>query len=159
MDVVAFPDAAQMSGIDILKSIVAGALPHPPMADTMGFRLVMAEPGLARFECLIGPHLLNPFGTVHGGVALSLIDSAAGCAVHSALPPGMGYASIETKVNYTRPLRHDSGVVTAIGLVLSRGKRIATAEAKLRTADGELVAHGTSTILLLPNVEWLQSAR
>jgi len=71
----------------------------------------------------------------------------------------MGYTSIETKVNYTRPLRHDSGLVIAIGLVLSRGKRIATAEAKLRTADGELVAHGTSTILLLPNVEWSRSGR
>jgi len=148
-----------MSGIDILQSMVAGSLPHPSMAGTMGFRLVAVAPGMARFECLIGPHLLNPFGTIHGGVALSLIDSAAGCAVHSSLPPRMGYTSIETKVNYTRPLRHNSGLVTAIGLVISRGKRIATAEAKLRTADGELVAHGTSTILILPNVEWSHSGR
>lgn len=154
MTQVAFPDAALMSGISILQAIVGGSLPHPPMADTMGFRLAAVEPGMARFECLIGPHLLNPFGTVHGGVALSLIDSAAGCAVHSSLPPGMGYASIETKVNYTRALRHDSGLVTAIGLVLSRGKKIATAEAKVRTADGELIAHGTSTLLLMPNVGW-----
>jgi len=143
-----------MAGIDILQGIVEGSLPHPTMAHTLGFRLTAVGPGMARFECSIGPHLLNPFGTVHGGVALSLIDSAAGCAVHSALSPGIGYTSIETKVNYTRALRHDSGLVTAIGLVLSRGKRIATAEAKLRTADGELVAHGTSTILLLPNLEW-----
>ncbi len=71
----------------------------------------------------------------------------------------MGYTNIATKVNYMKPLRHDSGLVTAIGLVLSRGARIATAEAKLRTADGELVAHGTSTILLLQRVEWLHSAR
>lgn len=148
-----------MSGIEILQAIVAGSFPHPSMANTMGFRLVAVAPGMARFECSIGPHLLNPFGTVHGGVALSLIDSAAGCAVHSSLPPRMGYTSIETKVNYTRPLRHDSGLVTAIGLVLSRGKKVATAEAKLRTGDGELVAHGTSTILLLPNLDWTPAHR
>ena len=153
MDAVTALDAAQISGIEVLQLMIGGALPHPSMAETMGFRMVAVAPGMARFECLVGPHLLNPFGTVHGGVALSLIDSAAGCAVHSCLPARMGYTSIETKVNYTRPLHRDSGLVTAIGLLLSRGRKIATAEAKLRTADGELIAHGTSTILLLPNLE------
>jgi uncharacterized protein (TIGR00369 family) len=148
-----------MSGIEILRAMLAGRLPHPSMANTLGFSLVAVTAGMAKFECSIGPHLLNPFGTVHGGVALSLIDSAAGCALHSLLPAGTGYTSVETKVNYTRPLRRDSGVVTAIGEVLSQGKRIATAEAKLRTADGELVAHGTSTILLLTDVDWSIAGR
>lgn len=143
-----------MSGLELLKSIVAGDTPHPPMAATMGFRLTAVQPGSATFECETGHHLLNPFGTVHGGVALCLIDSAAGCALHTQLTAGVGYASIETKVNYVRPLTVDSGIVRAVGVVLSQGKKIATAEAKLYTADGELAAHGSSTLLIMPNVKW-----
>jgi uncharacterized protein (TIGR00369 family) len=124
------------------------------MAQTLGFFLVSASPGEAVFECKIGHHMLNPFGTVHGGVALALLDSAAGCALHTLLPAGVGYASVETSANYTRPLRADSGVVRAIGKVLSKGRRIATAEAKLYTADGELVAHGSSTLMMLDNAKW-----
>ena len=144
----------RMTGLELLTSIVEGRTPHPPMAATMGFALTAAEAGSATFECETGQHLLNPFGTVHGGVALCLIDSAAGCAVHSLLPAGVGYASIETKVNYVRPLTAGSGVVRAVGFVLSKGKKIATAEAKLYTADGELAAHGSSTLLIMPNVKW-----
>src|SRR6476469_9053755 len=99
-----------MSGLELLRSIVSGNTPHPPMASTMGFALTAAELGSATLECEAGQHLLNPFGTVHGGVALCLIDSAAGCALHSLLPAGVGYASVETKVNYVRPLTVDSGV-------------------------------------------------
>lgn len=154
LDSGTLPDVMSMTGLQILQAIISGALPHPPMAGTLGFRLAAVAEGMSQFECLISPRLLNPFGTVHGGVALSLIDSAAGCAVHTSLPSGMGYASIETKVNFTRPLRHDSGLVTATGMIISSGKKIATAEAKLRTEAGELVAHGMSTILLLPNVKW-----
>ena len=143
-----------MSGLELLQSIVAGSIPHPPIAATMGFALTAAETGSATFECETGQHLLNPFGTVHGGVALCLIDSAAGCALHTLLPAGVGYASIETKVNYVRPLTIKSGVVRAVGSVLSLGKKIGTAEAKLYTSDGELAAHGSSTLLIMPNVKW-----
>jgi uncharacterized protein (TIGR00369 family) len=124
------------------------------MADTMGFYLAEVKLGQATFHCEIGRHLLNPFGTVHGGVALSLLDSAAGCALHTMLPAGIGYASVETKVNYVRPLRHDSGLVKAIGSIMSKGRKIATAEAKLFTADGELAAHGTSTLMILEDARW-----
>jgi uncharacterized protein (TIGR00369 family) len=124
------------------------------MAHTLGFSLVSASPGEAVFECEIGTHMLNPFGTVHGGVALALLVSAAGCAVHTLLPAGVGYASVETSANYTRPLRADSGIVRAVGKVLSKGRRIATAEAKLYTPGGELVAHGSSTLMILEGAKW-----
>ena len=143
-----------MNGHDLLSAMIAGDLSLPPMADHMGFELAQVSQGEAIFHCHIGPHLLNPFGTVHGGVALAMLDSAAGCAVHTLLPAGVGYASVETKVNYTRPLRGDSGLVRGIGKVLSIGRQIATAEAKLYTLDDTLVAHGTSTVLILPNLKW-----
>jgi uncharacterized protein (TIGR00369 family) len=144
----------ELDGLALLQAMVAGLIPRPPMADTMGFYLAAAESGKATFHCQIGRHLLNPFGTVHGGVALSLLDSAAGCALHTTLPAGVGYASVETKVNFVRPLRHDSGLVRAVGLVVSKGRQIATAEAKLFTADHELAAHGTSTLMILENAQW-----
>jgi len=144
----------ELTGLDLLSEMVAGRIPRPPMADTMGFYLAEVRLGEAIFHCEIGPHLLNPFGTVHGGLALCLLDSAAGCALHSLLPAGVGYASVETKVNYTRPLRGDSGLIRAIGTVLSKGRKIATAEAKLYTADDTLVAHGSSTIMILDNAKW-----
>lgn len=124
------------------------------MAKTMGFAITAVREGEAEFQCLITQGHLNPFGTVHGGVALALLDSAAGCAVHTLLLPGVGYASIETKVNYTAPLTLESGTVRAVGRVLSKGKTIATAEAKLYDRDNRLVAHGTSTLMILPKTKW-----
>lgn len=144
----------ELDGMALLQAMVDGLIPRPPMADTMGFYLAAVKLGQATFHCEIGRHLLNPFGTVHGGVALSLLDSAAGCALHTMLPAGIGYASVETKVNYVRPLRHDSGLVKAIGSIMSKGRKIATAEAKLFTADGELAAHGTSTLMILEKARW-----
>jgi len=144
----------ELSGLDLLMAMVDGLIPRPPMADTMGFYLAEIEAGQATFHCEIGSHLLNPFGTVHGGVALALLDSAAGCALHTLLPAGVGYASVETKANYTRPLKADSGLVHAIGKVLSKGRQIATAEARLFTSDGELVAHGSSTLIILEGAKW-----
>ena len=144
----------ELSGLELLSEMVAGRIPHPPMADTMGFYLAEVSLGGATFHCEVGPHLLNPFGTVHGGLALCLLDSAAGCAVHSLLPAGVGYASVETKVNYTRPLRGDSGLIRGVGVVLFKGGKIATAEAKLFTADDTLVAHGSSTMIILSDAKW-----
>ena len=104
------------------------------------------------FEGTPAPNLLNPLGAVHGGWALTLIDSACGCAVHTELDAGVGYTTVETKVNFTRPIAPDGGAVRCEGRVLSRGRQIATAEASLRSADGKLLAHGTSTLIILaPN--------
>ena len=141
---------AGLTGIEMLQAIVAGDLPSPPIGATMGMRLVEVEPGRAVFEGQPAPSLLNPLGQVHGGVALTLIDSAAGCAVHSELPAGVGYTTVETKVNFTRPIAPDGGTIRCEGKVLSRGRQIATAEAKLLSGDGKLLAHGTSTLIILP---------
>jgi uncharacterized protein (TIGR00369 family) len=143
-------EIAGMSGIEMLRALIAGRLPMPTIGRTMGFRLVEVEPGRAVFEGQPGPHLLNPLGAIHGGVALTLIDSAAGCAVHTELDAGIGYTTVETKVNFTRPIAPDGGTVRCEGRVLSRGRQIATAEARLTSAEGKLLAHGTSTLIILP---------
>ena len=140
---------AGMSGLEVLRAMAAGALPGPGMGKTMGFRLVEVEPGRALFEGTPGPHLLNPLGQVHGGYALTLIDSACGCAVHTELDAGIGYTTVETKVNFTRAIDPAGGPVTCEGRVLSRGRTIATADAFLRDGAGRLLAHGTSTLILL----------
>jgi uncharacterized protein (TIGR00369 family) len=143
-------EVAGLSGLEMLRAIIAGELPAPPIGATMGFRLVEVAPGHAVFEGMPGPALLNPLGQVHGGVALTLIDSAAGCAVHSELPAGVGYTTVETKVNFTRPINPDGGAVRCEGKVLTRGRQIATAEARLLSAEGKILAHGTSTLIILP---------
>src|SRR3982751_6571856 len=142
-------DIQGLSGLEMLRKMISGALPAPPIAEPLGFRLVEVEQGLAVFEGTPGPHLLNPLGSVHGGYVLTLIDSACGCAVHSELDAGVGYTTVETKVNFTRPIDPDGGPVRCEGRVLSRGRTIATADAFLRDESGRLLAHGTSTLILL----------
>jgi uncharacterized protein (TIGR00369 family) len=128
--------------------MIAGELPAPPISQAMGILLVEVEKGRALFEGRPGPHLFNPLGGVHGGFALTMIDSAAGCAVHSELHAGVGYTTVETKANFVRPVPAD-GLVRCEGRVLSHGRQIATAEAFLRSEDGKLLAHGTSTLIIL----------
>lgn len=139
-----------LTGLEALQAMIAGDLPAPPIAEALGFLLVEVEKGRAVFEGAPGPHLLNPLGSVHGGYALTLIDSACGCAVHSELGAGTGYTTVETKVNFTRPIDPHGGPIRCEGTVLSRGRTIATSEAYLRSADGKLLAHGTSTLILFP---------
>jgi uncharacterized protein (TIGR00369 family) len=119
------------------------------MAATLSFWLVEVGEGFAVFEGDPGPQLLNPMGTVHGGWALALIDSATGCACHSVLPPGASYTTIETKVNFSRPITPDSGRVRAEGRVVSQGRRIISSQAQLLSRDGRVLAHGTSTVMIL----------
>jgi uncharacterized protein (TIGR00369 family) len=142
-------DIAGLTGREMLDAMLAGRLPAPTMAETLGFRLVQVDDGVAIFEAEPGPHLLNPLGSVHGGWAMTLIDSAAGCALHSRLPAGAGYTTVETKVNMTRAIHADGGIVRCEGRVLTHGRQIATAEAKLTDAAGKLLAHGTSTLIIL----------
>lgn len=137
-----------LSGLEIISAMIAGDLPGPPIAGLMGFRLIEAEKGHAVFEGTPGPNLLNPLGAVHGGYALTLIDSACGCALHTELGAGIGYTTVETKVNFTRPIDPNGGPVRCEGRVLSRGRQIGTAEAYLRSAEGKLLAHGTSTLII-----------
>jgi uncharacterized protein (TIGR00369 family) len=141
-------DIARLPGIELLREIIASRLPAPAMSATLGFRLVEVAEGLAIFEGEPFAGLLNPLGTVHGGWALTLIDSATGCALHTLLAAGIGYSTVETKVNFTRPIAPDGGLVRCEGRVLSRGRQIATAEARLLSAEGKMLAHGTSTLIM-----------
>ena len=142
-------EIAGMTGLEQLRAMIAGRLPAAPIGGTMGFRLVEVGEGMAVFEGTPGPGLLNPLGSVHGGWALTLIDSATGCAVHATLPAGAGYATVETKANFVRPIAADGGAVRCEGQVVSRGRQIATGEARLLSADRKLLAHGTSTLIIL----------
>ena len=142
-------DVAGMTGLQVMQALIAGKLPAPPITQTLTFWLAEVGEGYAVFEGDTGPHLLNPLGTIHGGWALTLIDSATGCAGHTLLPPETSYGTVETKVNFTRPIRHDTGRVRAEGRIVSRGRQIMTGEARLLDAEGRLLAHGTSTLIVL----------
>jgi uncharacterized protein (TIGR00369 family) len=142
-------EVASMSGKEFLQAIIDGRLPQPPIAEPMTFRMIEVRDGFAVFEGDPGPHLLNPMGTVHGGWALTLIDSVTGCAAFSLLPPGSAYTTIETKANFSRPIKPDTGRVRAEGRVVSAGRQIVSAEARVLAQDGRVLAHGTSTLLVL----------
>jgi uncharacterized protein (TIGR00369 family) len=137
-----------LSGREMLEAMLAGQLPAPPIGRTLHFTLIAIDDGVAIFEGRPDPDLLNPLGSVHGGWAMTLIDSATGCALHTRLPAGAGYTTIETKVNMTRAIRPDDGVVRCEGKVVSQGRQVATAEARLTGADGKLLAHGTSPLMI-----------
>jgi uncharacterized protein (TIGR00369 family) len=138
----------QLSGMDYVQAIFAGEVPPPPIAELMGFHGVLAEPGRAIFEMEPGPQHYNPIGSVHGGVALTLLDSAMGCAVHTLLEAGVGYTTLEVKTNFVRPIKAETGVIRCEGTVIHRGSRVVTAEGKVTDADGKLLAHGTTTCLI-----------
>lgn len=139
----------ELSGLDYVRAIFSGALPPPPIAALMGFRGVEVEPGRAVFEMVPGQQHYNPIGSVHGGVALTLLDSAMGCAVHTLLERGVGYTTLEVKTNFVRPILADTGLIRCEGTVLHAGSRVATAEGRLTDAGGKLLAHGTTTCLII----------
>lgn len=140
---------AGLSGRQAMQAILDGRLPQAPICATMGFLLVGVDDGVAVFEGTPSPALFNPLGTVHGGWALTLIDSATGCAAHTTLPAGTGYTTVETKANFSRAITADTGVVRCEGRVVNAGRRIISAEAVLRDAAGRILAHGTSTLMVL----------
>lgn len=140
---------ATMTGRDLLQAVIDGHLKGASIADSLTFGLVEVGEGFVAFEGETGPHLLNPAGMVHGGWALTLIDSAAGCAAHSTLPAGVGYSTLETKVNFVRPIAIDTGRVRCEGRVINPGRQIITAEGTVKDAGGRLLAHGTSTLMIL----------
>jgi uncharacterized protein (TIGR00369 family) len=147
--IVSREQAATMSGRELLEGVASGRLPMPPIGKTLTFRLVEVGEGTAVFEGEPGDHLLNPAGIVHGGWALTLIDSATGCAAHTLLPVGAGYTTVETKVNFSRAIRADTGRVRCEGRVINKGRQIISAEAVVKGQDGRVLAHGTSTLLVL----------
>jgi uncharacterized protein (TIGR00369 family) len=138
-----------LSGRELLLAIVEGELPRPPMADLIDARLVSVGEGVVVFECTPDESTYNPIGLIHGGLLCTLLDSAAGCAVHSLLPPGVGYSSIEIKVSFLAPVRADSGTLSVEGRALRVGRQVAFAEAHARTEDGKLVGQATSSLAVM----------
>jgi len=138
-------------GLDLLRKIASGELPPAPIQTTLGFSLDEVEEGRAVFSADVATRHYNPLGTMHGGVAATLLDSAMGCAVHSTLPAGASYTTLEFKVNLVRPATEQTGRIVAVGTLVHRGARIATAEGRLTAAaDGKLLAHATTTCIVLP---------
>jgi uncharacterized protein (TIGR00369 family) len=141
--------ARTMSGLDFLRKIAAGELPPPPIAELLGLRLLTVEPSMAVFEFDPAEFMYNPIGSVHGGIVTTLLDSAMGCALHTTLPAGVAYTTLELKVNFIRPVLLSSGSLRAEGKVVHRGGTVATAEARLVDRAGTLFAHATSTLMIL----------
>lgn len=139
------------TGLELLQEISAGHLPPPPISRLMGFRGVSFEEGKAVFEGEPGEYLYNPIGVVHGGFAMTLLDSAMGVAVHTTLGVGERYTTLETKCNFVRAITLETGLVRCEGVVVHRGARVATAEGRVTAAaTGKLLAHGTTTCLIIP---------
>ena len=138
-----------MSGVEFLRAMIEGRLPPPPIAQLLDFRLVEIDNGHAVFECVPATKHYNPIGVVHGGLAMTLLDSCMGCAVQTTLPAGVGYTTLEAKTNLVRAITSDTGALRAIGKVVHAGKRIATGEGRLVDAAGKLYAHATTTCIVL----------
>jgi uncharacterized protein (TIGR00369 family) len=138
------------SGLDVIEAIRDGEIPQAPMALTMGFDLDRVDEGEVSFVGEPGERHLNPLGVVHGGLALTMLDSAMGASVHTTLRADQSYATLETKVNLVRPITVETGSVRAQGRVVHRGSRVATTEARLLAVEsGKLLAHGSSTCMIL----------
>lgn len=135
------------SGLEQLQAWIASAR-EPAIGETLKFSLKEISEGRAVFEATPGRHVYNPIGSVHGGYAATLLDSACGCAVHSALRADQAYTTLELKVAYHRGLSADTGPILAEGKVLTMGKRVAFAEARITDAQGQLYASATSTLLV-----------
>ena len=146
-----FERARSLSGMEYLQAIMSGELPPPPIALTLGMHPVELGEGRAVFAAEPAEYHYNPIGLVHGGLAATLLDSATGCAVQTTLPAGVGYTTLELKTNFVRGITRDTGRVLCEAEVVHRGGTIATAEGRLRAeSTGKLLAHGTSTCLIIP---------
>jgi uncharacterized protein (TIGR00369 family) len=137
-----------LTGLEQLRALIAGGK-RPGIGDALDFNLVEVEAGRAVFAGTPGLHAYNPIGMVHGGYAATLLDSACGCAVHASLSPTQVYTTLELKVAYHKAVTKDTGLVRAEGRVVTLGRRVAFAEAKLTDVNGKLYASATSTLLVM----------
>ena len=138
-----------MSGLELMRAMVDGSLPEAPIASLMNMRGVHAEYGVIVFEGRPGPEHYNPLGSVHGGYAATLLDSCMGCAVHTTLPVGTGYTSIDINITYVRAITATTGPVTARGEIVNVGRRVGTVRGTLTDAAGKILAYGTSSCLIM----------
>jgi len=137
-----------MSGLAFVQGLVDGTLPLNTIAETLGYDVTEVANGRVVVTVTPNDTHLNPAGTVHGGLAATLLDSAMGLAVQSTLEKGLGQTTLEFKISLVRPITPETGPITAEGVVLSRGRRIGTAEGRLTDRNGRLLAHGTTTCLI-----------
>lgn len=148
---VATPEqVAGLSGREILQRIIDGSFPQAPISQQLSFWIVEVGDGMAAFEGEPNAQLLNPMGGVHGGWALTILDSVTGCAGFTKLAPGVGYTTVETKGNLSRAITPQTGRVRAEGRVISAGRQIMSCEGWLKDREGRVLAHGTSTLIVLP---------
>ncbi|MEV6702044.1 PaaI family thioesterase [Streptomyces sp. NPDC051453] len=144
-------DLATMTGLELLRWMQDTDRDDvPSIGRLLGMRFDEVENGRIVMSLATNPDFANPLGTVHGGIAATLLDSVMGCAVHSTLPAGVGYTTLELKVNYIRAARTDGQKLTATGTIIHAGRRTATAEGKVLDDAGKLVAHATTTCIILP---------
>ena len=139
----------EMTGLEFVQGMVTGTLPHNSMADTLGYRIVEAEKGRVVITAVPKDTHLNPQGTVHGGLAATLLDSCMGLAVQTLLDKGVGSTTLEFKISFVRPITPETGVIRAEGTVVNQGRRVGTAEGRVTDANGRLLAHATTTCLIL----------
>ena len=142
--------ALERSGLATMEAIRDGELPPPPIAKLMQMGIAALGEGRVEFTCELDESVYNPIGVVHGGLVCTLLDTVAGCAVHTTLPAGVGYTSIELKVSYLRAVHAGSGPLTAVGRVVKPGRRVAFAEGEVLDAAGRTVATASSSLLVFP---------
>lgn len=147
--VIPLEKARSMDALPLFQEMLAGNLPAPPIAQQLGFWMSEVEHGRVVFEYQPVAVHFNPLGSIHGGIAATLLDSVMGCAIHSTLKAGSGFTTLEIKVNYIRAMTDKTGIVRAEGKVINVGSRIATSEGRIVDAGGKLLAHGTTTCLIL----------
>ena len=142
-------EAASLTGLEAMRKMASGELPQPPIGETLGFRLVEAEPGRAVFAGEPAEFHYNPIGIVHAGLAATLLDSAMGCAFVTTIEAGVRWTTLELKASFTRPITTETGTIRCVGTVVHLGRRVVTTDGRVEDASGKLLAHGTGTILVL----------
>lgn len=138
-----------MSGLELLRWMTSQEDPRPNIGSFLGMTIEKLDEGSVTFAIKPRPEFSNPLGTMHGGICATLLDSVMGCAVHTTLPAGVGYSTLELKLNYIRTVRLDAEELTAHGTVIHVGRQTATAEGKVFDSRGKLVAHGTTTCIIV----------
>lgn len=146
---ISLEEIAQMTGLQQLQLVEDGRISVPTVADLLGFEMVEVSDGKVSFEMLPDDRMLNPLGTIHGGITATILDSAMACAVHSSLRPGQSYTTAQLNVHFLRAMQPGTGKVRATGTVLHRGRKQSTAEGRLTDERGKLVAHATTTCVIL----------
>jgi uncharacterized protein (TIGR00369 family) len=139
-----------LTGMEYVQLLASDQLGRTPMMATLAYRFIAVDEGYVEFECEPGEFMYNPIGTVHGGLAAALLDSAASCAINTTLPAGTGYTTLDLSAHFLRPITSDLGPIRAAGTVLNRGRRTALGKAEVRDSSDRLLAQATASCLLFP---------